>query len=103
MISSSDIGPPIVSRICSNVIAEMKAISTVAHNSFLSYTVESVKQFSWEAVYEELQKHMPTLMTLVNDIIPNATEHKPLHCMIASQLLKADIHTWAWCSRQFQL
>ena len=50
--------------------------------------MESVKQFSWEAVHEELAKHLPTLMVLLSNLIPKSVEQKPLECLIASQLLK---------------
>lgn len=87
-VDSSDMGPPIVSRMCTNIKAEMKAISTITHNSFLRNSVESVKQFSWEAVYEELLNYMPTLMDILSSLIPKSAERKPLQCTIASQLLK---------------
>ena len=87
-VDSSNMGPPIVSRICSNIITEMKTISTINCNSLLGNSVESVKQFSWEAVHEELLKHMPTLMAVLSSLIPKSVERKPLECLIASQLLK---------------
>ena len=87
-VDSSTIGPPIVSKICSNIKAEIKTISAVNCNSLLRNSVESVKQFSWEAVHEELAKHLPTLMILLSNLIPKSAERKPLECLIASQLLK---------------
>lgn len=87
-VDSSNMGPPIVSRICSNITTEMKTISTINCNSLLGNSVESVKQFSWEAVHEELLKHMPTLMAVLSSLIPKSVERKPLECLIASQLLK---------------
>ena len=87
-VDSSDMGPPIVSRICTNIKTEMKAISTITHNSFLRNSVESVKQFSWETVHEELLNQMPTLMAILSSLIPKSAKRKPLQCTIASQLLK---------------
>ena len=87
-VDSSNMGPPIVSRICSNITTEMKTISTINCNSLLGNSVESVKHFSWEAVHEELLKHMPTLMAVLSSLIPKSVERKPLECLIASQLLK---------------
>lgn len=88
VLRSSDIAPPFVNKICSNILAEMKAISSVDHNSFLRNSIQSVKQFEWEAVTDELYKNMPTLMSILSNLIPRSADHKPLQCMIASQLLK---------------
>ena len=68
-VDSSDVGPAIVSRICSNIKREMKTISTITHNSFLRNSVESIKQFSWEAVYEELLNHIPMLMAFLSGLL----------------------------------
>ena len=87
-VDSSDMGPAIVPRICTNIKTEMKTISTITHNSFLRNSVESIKQFSWEAVHEELLNHIPTLMAFLSGLIPKSAEQKPLQCTIASQLLK---------------
>ena len=88
VLRSSDMASPFVNKVCSNIIAEMKAISSVNHNSFLRNSVESVKQFEWEAVIDELYSHMPTLMSILSNIIPKSADRKPLQCMITSQLLK---------------
>lgn len=37
----------------------------------------------------ELQECLPTLIQLLQSIIPSPAEHTPLLCLIASQLLKA--------------
>ena len=83
-VDSSDTGPAIVSRICTNIKTEMKTISTITHNSFLRNSVESIKQFSWEAVHEELLNHIPTLMAFLSGLIPKSAEQKPLQCIIVS-------------------
>ena len=89
VLGTSDMASPFVSKVCSNIIAEMKAISSINHNSFLRNSVESVKQFEWEAVTEELYANVPTLMSMLSNLIPKLADHKPLQCMIASQLLKS--------------
>ena len=45
LLRSSDMAPPFVNKVCTSIIAEMKAISSANHNSFLRNSVESVKQF----------------------------------------------------------
>ena len=78
----------VVLKICSCILSEMRAISSIHHDSVLKNSDEGLKKFSWEAVHEELTKHVPTLMMILSQLIPKATEHKPLQCLIASQLLK---------------
>ena len=88
VLGSSDMAPSFVNKVCSNIITEMKAVSSVSHNSFLRNSVKSVKEFKWGAVTDELYQNMPTLMSILSNIIPKSADHKPLQCMIASQLLK---------------
>ena len=54
-----------------------------------AYTVEALKHFDWERVMLELEKKLPTLLTLLKQIVPRPTEQRPLLCLVASQLLKS--------------
>ena len=63
-------------------------VTTGKESNCMVEAVESVKQFEWEAVTDELYSHMPTLMSILSNIIPKSADRKPLQCMIASQLLK---------------
>ena len=56
----------------------MKDISSDAYDSCLRDTLEAVKHFSWETVWLELLKKMPTLMSLLTNLVPRATERKPM-------------------------
>ena len=53
-----------------------------------THAVEAVKCFSWETVKLELFKKVPTLMSLLLQIVNKSTERIPLLCLVASQLLK---------------
>ena len=66
----------------------MKDLSSDSCDSILRDTVEGVKQFSWETVKIELNRNVPTLMSLLSQLIPTPENRTPLICMIASQLLK---------------
>lgn len=88
IVHSCNMRPPIVSKVCTCIVSEMKAISSINHNSLLRYSDEGLKKFSWEAVYDELSQHLPTLMMILSNVIPKSVERKPLQCLIASQLLK---------------
>ena len=67
----------------------MKTLSSVLENSFLRNNNESVKQFSWDSVSDELLNKIPTLMSFLTQLIPRPEKSKPLICMLASQILKS--------------
>ena len=86
-VNSNNMRPPILSKVCTSIVSEMKTISSIDHNSFLRNS-KLKKKFSWKAVYDELTQNLPTLMMILSGLIPKSVEHKPLQCLIASQLLK---------------
>ena len=51
-------------------------------------SVEEVKDFSWETVRLEFNRHLPTVMLLLLMIVNKPSERIPLMCFIASLLLK---------------
>ena len=68
---------------------EMKDLSSDDRDSVLCDAVEAVKRFNWTTVMMEYEKMMPTLLTLLKQLVPNPIEHKPLLCQVASQILKS--------------
>ncbi len=79
----------VVSQVALKIKREMKDLSSDQHDSILKDNVEGVKMFSWETVKVELNRKLPTLMSLLSHLIPRRPhERVPLMCMIASQLLK---------------
>ena len=68
---------------------EMKDLSSDDRDSVLRDAVEAVKRFNWTTVMMEYEKMMPTLMTLLKQLVPKPIEHKPLLCQVASQILKS--------------
>ena len=87
-VHSSDMRPPIVSKICTYIESEMTAMGSIGCDSIFKDSIEALKNFSWEAVHNEFLQHMPTLMAMLSKLIPKFAHHKPLLCTIASQLLK---------------
>lgn len=67
----------------------MKGLSSLMYNSFLRNSEEAVKDFSWDTVMNELLNKIPTLMSLLTQLIPCPEKSKPLICMLASQILKS--------------
>ena len=68
---------------------EMKDLRSDDRDSVLHDAVEAVKRFNWTTVMMEYEKMMPTLMTLLKQVVPKPIEHKPLLCQVASQILKS--------------
>ena len=68
---------------------EMKKFSSDETDSLLRDTYEAVKHFSWRTVYLEMQRHLPTLVSLLAGIIPHSDLKEPLVCMVISQILKS--------------
>ena len=71
----------------SNIIrSEFKTICSDQHSSILRGNPESIKTFSWNQVWDEMQQHVPTLVTLLTAITPPNSQS--LLCTIISMLLK---------------
>ena len=67
----------------------MKAMCSDKHDSILRDTREAVQRFHWDTVWLELQKNVPTLMSLLINLVRRPAESKPLLCLLASQIVKA--------------
>ena len=89
LVNSPTTGQTIVAKLAIRIREEMQAISCRSHDSILRDSVEAVKKFSWETVRLELQYTMPTLMTLLSQLVGRASERSPLICLLASMILKS--------------
>lgn len=67
----------------------MKHIGSTDHGSILRDTNEAIKQFHWETVRLELVEHVPTLMSLLTQLVGRPSQRFPLLCLIASMMLKS--------------
>ena len=65
---------------------EFKNICSDQHSSILRGNSETIKTFSWMQIWDEIQKHVPTLLSLLTAITP--ANCQPLVCTIVSMLLK---------------
>ena len=90
VVNSPTLSRAIVPKMATKIKSEMKELSSDAQDSILRDTVEAVKYFSWETVKLELNRKVPTLMTLLSEIVGKPAKHVPLICFIASQLLKCN-------------
>ena len=71
-----------------NIIREMHILSSDEYDSFRRSPIEALNNFSWDKVMTEFSKALPTLITLLQFLIPNAADKKPFVCFVASLLLK---------------
>ena len=70
------------------IIREMHILSSDEYDSFLRSPIEALNNFSWDKVMTEFSKALPTLITLLQFLIPNVADKKPFVCFVASLLLK---------------
>lgn len=89
IVNSPTMSKSVITQVAAKLKSEMKIVSSDAHDSILRDSVEAVKRFSWETVWLELSRNIPTLMPLLTQLIPRASQKKPLLCLLASQLLKS--------------
>ena len=66
--------------------SEFSAICSDQHESILRGTPEAIRTFTWSKVWNEMQQHLPTLVSLLTAIIPG--NNQQLVCTIISMLLK---------------
>ncbi|XP_019858884.1 PREDICTED: uncharacterized protein LOC109587103 isoform X2 [Amphimedon queenslandica] len=80
-------GASLLQELICQMQREMKHICSQSHDSILRDTKGdvTVKQFSWETVWDELHRNIPTLISVLVDL---ADGDVPLTCFIASMLLK---------------
>ena len=69
-----------------NIKGELKLLASVEHNSLLRDTNEAVRRFSWETIWVELMRDVPTLASFFMKLTPKIG--KPLLCFIISIILK---------------
>lgn len=89
MVNTPDVFRSLLIEICHKIKQEMKALSSDKYDSVLKDTIEAVKQFHWDTILMEYEKMLPTLMTLLQNLVPRPSQHKPLICLVVSQLLKS--------------
>ena len=89
VVNSPRMSKSIISEVATKIKSEMKDLSSDAHDSILRDSMEAVKHFHWDTVMLELLDKIPTLMSLLSQLVRRPAEQKPLLCFLASQLLKS--------------
>ena len=75
-----------LNALTSKIKKEMRKVCKLDHYSILKDDIEGVKHFSWETVWLELQRDVPTLVTFLTKLL--SRPNKPLISFIISQILK---------------
>ena len=89
MFTSAEFTKSAMVKLTCRIRDEMQKMSSDAHDSILRDRIEAVKQFSWETVYLEYCKMIPTLIFFLESFIPNLKSKKKIFiCFVASSLLK---------------
>ena len=87
LFNTPELSESVISQLAAKIGSEMKYFSD-ANNFTLGDTVEAVKNFRWETVKLELNRHFPTFMSLLSFIVNKPFQRVPLMCFIAALLLK---------------
>ena len=64
---------------------EIKEICSLKHNSVLRISHENIKHFSWEVIWQELNNKVPTLVELLQKLLPRSS-NLSLSCLICLML-----------------
>lgn len=89
VMKSENMAPKLISEICQKIKFEMKDFSRSKSDSVLQDMYVALKQFSWETIFLEVTRGLPTLVHFLSEVVPRPKERIPLICMISCQLLKA--------------
>lgn len=72
IIHSDNLKKPVISALSREVLNEMKCISSVNNATLLRGSNDELKHFSWEALWQEMQRKMPIFLSFLHQILPKA-------------------------------
>ena len=88
MVKSDKTSNEVIVELCRKINCEMKQFSSLDFDSVLKDAIANLTQLSWESVFMEMGKGLPTLIKFLLHLIPRPKDNIPLVCIIASQLVK---------------
>jgi len=88
MVSSPGSAKSVILAVGRKILSEMRSLSSLEKESVLCSPVEGLKSFSWDKVMIEYAKTTPTLVYLLQCLIPKASSKVPFVCFMISLLLK---------------
>ena len=83
----------VVRGVANTIGKEVKLVCSAKHNSILTMkTKPALENFTWRTVWAELQQSAPTLLKVLQGLLPRQKREseaaKPIICMCAAILLK---------------
>jgi len=90
-----------VASVARIIQTEMKVMCSLKHGSTLRSDNKQLKSFSWNALFEEFKKIMPTLTSLLQKLVPKAS--MKLLVFIAAVLLKKRCKHMSLVQRVFSM
>jgi L1 cell adhesion molecule like protein len=88
LVKSTRTSNHITREIVRSIDKELKSICSYNHDSVLRDCIEGLRMFSWETIWLELLRNLPSLMKILSLLIPQHLENKPLLSFAASLILK---------------
>lgn len=76
----------VIKEVAKKIQTELTYICSDTHNSLLRGYGSCVRDFSWDATWNEFQQYTPSLLKLLSSIIPGSS--KILQCTIICMILK---------------
>jgi len=89
----------ILKNITRRIRCEIKTICSLRHNSILRGNHEQLKQFNWQSVWQELREHVPSLVSLLQSIMPKSG--KKFICFLICAILKKSCKHMSMVQRVF--
>lgn len=78
-----------VSAVCKKAHEEMKHLSLAVSDSVLSHgEVNLLLEFSWDVIWSEFQKYLPTVVSIFTGLTNDLPRNKPLICLLIAMILK---------------
>ena len=76
----------VISEVAKHIRGEIKNMCALTHNSILRDEHEGLKTFNWDSVWAEFQHNVPTLIRLLQSLMPRGD--RKLISFLASMIVK---------------
>ena len=85
IVRSQELQKPVILALLKEVLGEMRSISSSSNFTLLRGSNENLENFSWGAMFEEMQGKLPILLSFLQHILPKA-DTKLLVFLVAMML-----------------
>ena len=88
MVNSRESLNATIKQLTWKIRGEMKQLFSSSHDSILMDSVEAVKHFHWDTVLLEYKRMVPTLILLLESLLPKPANKQIFVCFVTSLLIK---------------